>query len=399
MFGMLAPCPSRTPDDLKPRWMGHFCGLCLELRDDAGHFARLTTNYDALALSVLVEAQQGDDADSRNAGPCALRGMKRQRVAIGGGPRLAAAASLVLASAKIRDHVEDGDGFAAKPGARGIAGLTADRLRAKATAIGDSIDLDTASLFAMIEGQREIEAGSGPGTPLTAVTAPTEAATAELFAHAAFIGGRPENAEAFRTAGAAFGRLAHLLDAADDFEEDAERGAWNPLAVTGSSILDARSLAKGALADMKRALDSAVIVDATLTELLLDRYARHAFTKTFGATCSTHQTAERRGYRERRDYRRDRRYERRSRYDHGHYRPAPRNFFAGLCAFSVVCCTCQMCCREEYEGPWSRQPREGCCRDACDCCDCECCQCCQCCGDSEGDGGCCGGCDCPCSCD
>ncbi|MDN3239791.1 DUF5685 family protein [Glycomyces tritici] len=382
---MLAPCPSRTPEDLKPRWMGHFCGLCLELRDDAGQFARLTTNYDALALSVLVEAQQGDDADSRNAGPCALRGMRRQRIATGGGPRLAATASLLLASAKIRDHVEDGDGFAAKPGARGIAGLTADRLRTKAAAIGDSIELDTAPLFALIEGQRGIEAGSGPGTPLTAVTAPTEAATAELFAHAAFIGGRPENADAFRTAGAAFGRLAHLLDAADDFEEDAERGAWNPLAATGSGIEDARLLAKGALADMKRALDSAVIVDATLTELLLDRYARHAFTKTFGATCSahqSHQTAERRGYRERRDYRRDRRYERRSRYDHGHYRPEPRNFFAGLCAFTVLCCTCQMCCREEYEGPWSRLRREGCCRD-CDCCDC--CPC---------DGDCCGcGCD------
>jgi hypothetical protein len=381
---MLAPCPSRTPDDLKPRWMGHFCGLCLELRDDAGHFARLTTNYDALALSVLVEAQQGDAAESRNAGPCALRGMRRQRIATGGGPRLAATASLLLASAKIRDHVEDGDGIAARPGARGLAGMTADRLRAKATAIGDSIDLPTEPLIAVIERQREIEAACGRGTPLTDVTAPTEAATAELFAHAALLGGRPENAEPFRLAGAAFGRLAHLLDAADDFEDDAERGAWNPLAATGSGIEDARSLARGALADMKRALEAAVIVDASMTELLLDRYARHAFSKTFGTHCSTRPTADRRGYRERRDYRRYHRRERRGRYedDYRYHRPEPRNFFAGLCAFTVLCCTCQMCCREEYEGPWSRRRREGCCRD-CDCCDC--CPC---------DGDCCGcGCD------
>ena len=175
MFGMLAPCPSRTPDDLKPRWMGHFCGLCLELRDDAGQLARLTTNYDALALSVLVEAQQGDESDSRNAGPCALRGMRRQRIATGGGPRLAATASLLLASAKIRDHVEDGDGIAARRGARGSPGLTADRLRTKATAIGDSIDLPTEPLVAMIERQREIEAGLRPGHPADGVTAPTEA--------------------------------------------------------------------------------------------------------------------------------------------------------------------------------------------------------------------------------
>ncbi|WP_035700285.1 DUF5685 family protein, partial [Glycomyces tenuis] len=141
MFGILAPCPSRTPADLKPRWMGHFCGLCLELRDDAGHLARLTTNYDTLALSVLVEAQQGDGADGRDAGPCALRGMRRQRIATGDGPRLAATASLLLASAKLRDHVEDGDGIVARPGVAGLAGRTAGRYRSKALAIGESIRL------------------------------------------------------------------------------------------------------------------------------------------------------------------------------------------------------------------------------------------------------------------
>jgi hypothetical protein len=378
LFGMLAPCPSRTPEDLKPRWMGHFCGLCLELRDDAGHLARLTTNYDALALSVLVEAQQGDDADSRNAGPCALRGMRRQRIAHGDGPRLAATASLLLASAKIRDHVEDGDGIAARPGARGLAGMTADRLRAKATVIGDSIGLPTAPLVAAIERQREVEDACGPGTPLTDVTAPTEAATAELFAHAAVLGGRPENAEPFRTGGAAFGRLAHLLDAAEDLDEDAERGAWNPLAATGSGVEGARALAKVALADMKAALASASLVDETMTALLLDRYARHAFSKTFRSTCAAHPSAERREYRRYRDRR-----DRRSHYDGDYrHRGEPRNLFAGLCAFTVLCCTCQMCCREEYRGPWSGRPREGCCHK------CECCDCCPC------DGDCCGcGCD------
>jgi hypothetical protein len=370
LFGMLAPCPSRTPDDLKPRWMGHFCGLCLELRDDAGHLARLTTNYDALALSVLVEAQQGGDADSRNAGPCALRGMRRQRIATGSGPRLAATASLLLASAKIRDHVEDGDGIAARPGARGLAGLTADRLRAKAAAIGDSIGLPTAPLVAMIERQREVEAACGPGTPLTSVTAPTEAATADLFAHAALLGGRPENAGAFRTAGAAFGRLANLLDSAEDFDEDAERGAWNPLAATGVGVEGARTLAAGALADMKAALASASLIDETMTGLLLDRYARHAVSKAFGS-CATAPHAERREHRRYRDRRRDRDH-----YEDRRYRPEPRGFFAGLCAFTVLCCTCQMCCRERYEGPWSRRPREGCCRQ-CDCCPCDgdCCPC------------------------
>ncbi|WP_030162494.1 DUF5685 family protein [Glycomyces sp. NRRL B-16210] len=391
MFGILAPCPSRTPDDLKPRWMGHFCGLCLELRDDAGHFARLTTNYDALALSVLVEAQLGADSDARDAGPCALRGMRRQRVATGGGPRLAATASLLLASAKLRDHVEDGDGIVARPGARGLAGVTAGRLRRKAASIGGSIGLDVEPLVAVIEGQRDIEASCGPGTPLTAVTAPTETATGALFAHAATLGGEPGNAEAFRAAGTAFGRLAHLLDAADDFDEDAERGAWNPLAATGAGVEGARALARGALADMKAALASASLLDASLTGLLLDRYARHAVAKAFGSTCASYHEPDRshevRGIPRRADLHPG---------DEIGDPPRRRGFWAGLCGFAVLCCTCQLCCAEHYEGPWSGRGREGCCRDCCDCGWCECCNCCQCCGGDSDGGGCCGGCDCSC---
>ncbi|WP_232013893.1 DUF5685 family protein [Glycomyces terrestris] len=382
---MLAPCPSRTPDDLKPRWMGHFCGLCLELRDDAGQLARLTTNYDALALSVLVEAQLGGESDSRDAGPCALRGMRRQTVATGGGPRLAATASLLLASAKLRDHVEDGDGIAARPGARGLAGMTANRLRTKAVAIGESIGLDVDPLVAAVAGQREAEAACGAGTPITAVTAPTEAATAELFAHAAVLGGRPENAGAFRTAGAAFGRLAHLLDAAEDFDEDAARGAWNPLAATGIGVEGARPLVHGALSDLRAALESAALIDRTMTGLLLDRYARHAVSKRFGTSCASYRHP---------DERRERRRERRRDHRHDdHYHARRRGFWAGLCSFAVLACTCQLCCAEHYQGPWSGRSREGCCRSCCDCC-----ECCQCCGDRDGDG-CCNGCDCGCSCD
>ncbi|THV42635.1 DUF5685 family protein [Glycomyces buryatensis] len=418
MFGILAPCPSRTPEALKPRWMGHFCGLCLELRDDAGHLARLTTNYDALALSVLVEAQGDPDADSRTAGPCALRGMRRQRIATGNGPRLAATASLLLASAKLRDHVEDGDGFVARPGARGLAGATADRYRTKATVIGETIDLPTARVIAAIERQQSVEAACGPTTPLTDVTAPTEEATAELFAHAAFLADRPENAGAFRTAGRAFGRLAHLLDAADDFEEDAARGAWNPLAATGTGVEGARALARGALADMRAALEAATFVDEAMVHLLLDRYARHAVSKTFGSSCAaSHHHEPGASYSEPGADPRLPGGPPRESWPPGYERPEEtppdkqgrpkrpriRGFWGGLCIFTALCCTCQSCCRSEYEDPWTGESRSGCCHQAegcgegCNCCG-ECCgncgDCCNCCSSD----GCCGDCGCDCSC-
>ncbi|MEU2880475.1 DUF5685 family protein, partial [Streptomyces sp. NPDC007070] len=121
MFGIVRPCGHRLGEHLKAQWMAHLCGLCLALRGDHGQFARVVTNYDGLLISVLTEAQTAGDGGKsgksggrRTAGPCPLRGMRTASVARGEGARLAAAVSLVLASAKVRDHVADGDGLLAR---------------------------------------------------------------------------------------------------------------------------------------------------------------------------------------------------------------------------------------------------------------------------------------------
>ncbi|WP_199040470.1 DUF5685 family protein [Glycomyces salinus] len=411
MFGILAPCPARTPEDLRPRWMGHFCGLCLELRDEAGHAARLTTNYDALTLSALVEGQTESREDARTAGPCALRGMRRQRIPTGGGPRLAASASLLLAAAKLDDHRADRDGLASRPGFAGIARRTADRYRAKALAIGDAIDLPVDRVTAAIDLQQAAEAAAGPGTALEAVTAPTAEATAELFAHAAVLADRPGNIAPFRAAGAAFGALAHLLDAADDYEDDLRRGAWNPLRATGTSLDRARRTARGLLSDLGAALETADLADATMPRLLLGRYASHAVAKSFGTVCSnaSHQV---------------------SGADQGppkepgpHYQGPPggpppepgwrpgKGFWAGMCGLIVAACGCQACCAAKCADSCTDRSCDGCasgwnCDCSCDrcgdkCCD-RCCgdcrgRCCSRCDDCDGCDGCCSGCgDCNC---
>ncbi|WP_345141996.1 DUF5685 family protein, partial [Streptomyces mexicanus] len=119
MFGIVRPCRHRLGERLTAQWTAHLCGLCLALRGDHGQFARIVTNYDGLLISVLTEAQaeRGDGKDGRlrrTAGPCPLRGMRTASVARGEGARLAAAVSLVLASAKVRDHVADRDGLLAR---------------------------------------------------------------------------------------------------------------------------------------------------------------------------------------------------------------------------------------------------------------------------------------------
>ncbi|MGW1560154.1 DUF5685 family protein [Streptomyces sp. NPDC002144] len=390
MFGIVRPCTHRLGENLKSQWMAHLCGLCLALRGDHGQFARVVTNYDGLLISVLTEAQ-AEKAGTwrRTAGPCPLRGMRTASVARGEGSRLAAAVSLVLASAKVRDHVADGDGLLARRPVALAARRVAASWGAAGARTGADVGFDTAVLVDAVDRQLGIEALAGPGTPLLTVTEPTETATAAAFAHTAVLAGRPRNAEPLAEAGRLFGRLAHLLDAVEDREADAASGAWNPLTTTGTPLTEARRLADDALHGIRLVLREVEFTDGKLAHRLLVHELRASVDRAFGtASCAHRSTPSLAG-----PYappgspggpppeppRRDR-----------------RGLLAGCAVWAGLACTCQLCCGE-YEDPWSRERRDGLCRDAScsDCADCgDCCNCCQCCGECDG----CDCCDCGCDC-
>ncbi|MGW7358538.1 DUF5685 family protein [Streptomyces sp. NPDC054802] len=389
MFGIVRPCSHRLTDGLKTEWMAHLCGLCLALRADHGQFARVVTNYDGLIVSVLTEAQgERTPAQRRTAGPCPLRAMRTAPVARGEGARLAAAVSLVLASAKVRDHVTDGDGLLARrPVAAAARRVSAGWDRAGARA-GAALGFDTAVLLDAVDRQAGIEALAGRGSSVLTVTEPTETATAAAFAHTAVLAGRPENAAPLAEAGRLFGRLAHLLDAVEDQWADAASGAWNPLTATGTPLAEARRLADDALHGIRLALRDAHFTDDRLVHVLLAHELRTSVDRAFGTTTCAH-----RGYGDAAQpppsgnpYQGGPQ----GPYAHGPYsgggpggtppppgghpgpqRPPRRGFWAGCAVFVGLCCTCRLCCAKEYEGPWSRKKREGCCRD----CDCGCCDC------------------------
>ncbi|GAA4910000.1 hypothetical protein GCM10023223_30320 [Stackebrandtia albiflava] len=339
---------------MRQEWMSHFCGLCLALRDDFGQSARLATNYDSLVLSALVEAQTEADPHRRTAGPCPLRGMRTKSVVHGTAARLAAVASVLLASAKIEDHIVDGDGPARRPSVAGIGRRVSRRLETRALRVGDDIGFDSAGLLAGVRRQGLVEARATASTALTAVTAPTEEATAALFAQTAVIAGRPGNVDPMSRAGRAFGRLAHLVDAVSDLDGDTARGAWNPLTVTETSAAEAHRLCHAAIADIDAALADAEVGGDGLARSLLVDHAEHTLRQSYPGTHHHHG------------------------HPHDHGRPAPRGFWAGCGMAIVVACTCQCCCSEKFEGPWSRRSRQGCCHK-CDCCDCNCCSCGDCC--------------------
>ena len=398
--------------------MAHLCGLCLALRGDHGQFARVVTNYDGLLVSVLTEAQaERATGWRRTAGPCPLRGMRTASVARGEGARLAAAVSLVLAAAKVGDHVADGDGLLGRRPVAGAARRVAASWGRAGARTGAAVGFDTAVLVDAVERQTGVEALAGPGTPLLTVTEPTETATAAAFAHTAVLAGRPGNAAPLAEAGRLFGRLAHLLDAVEDREADAASGAWNPLTATGTPVAEARRLADDALHGIRLALREVAFTDGRLAHLLLAHELGRSVDRAFGTSACGHAAD---GPRETVDLHDvpgtpvsaaslgpalqlgpEGAFGPPPRQDGNPYAaggapsggpagpppgPGRRGLLAGCAAAVGLCCTCKVCCADEFEGPWSRKRREGCagdcdggCCEACRCCECcECCECCDC---------------------
>ncbi|WP_017570436.1 DUF5685 family protein [Nocardiopsis halotolerans] len=404
MFGILRPCRHTLSDGLAEEWMSHMCGLCLALRDDHGQASRIATNYDGLVVSVLTAAQSRDCAGTRRAGRCPLRGMRGAEVADGSGAHLAAAVSLMLASAKITDHIEDGDGPYARRGVRALAGKVAARWRRDAREAGSGLGFDGAELVAVVDRQREAEGAAGPGTDVLTVTRPTEEATGEAFAHTAVLAGRPGNVEPLREAGRLFGRVAHLLDAVEDREEDRKKNAWNPLTATGTGPGRARELCDDAVLGVRLALEEAEFTDDRLVRALLVKELHRAVDRSFVHAGYPqephHHDPHRRQHHPPHQRRRgdDGGYAYDEEYggsgsggggDKGgccrscscgtpelRYPPKPRGVLGGCAAALFMCCTCQFCCRDPHPGPWTGKARDSWC-EACECCDC--CNCCNCC--------------------
>jgi Family of unknown function (DUF5685) len=346
VFGIIRPCQHRL-GELGAAWQAHLCGLCLSLRDDHGQAARLATNYDGLVISVLVEAQADSAPQRRTAGRCALRGLRKAEVAVGDCARLAATVSLVLAAAKIRDHAGDGDGAFGRPGVRGAATALATRWAQASTRTGGQLGFEVGVLTEAVGRQAAVEAATGPGTPLLTVTEPTETATAAAFAHTAVLAGQPGNAAVLAEAGRLFGRIAHLVDAAEDLIPDQANGAWNPLLATGTDLAEARRLCDDALLGIRLALDEAAFTDGRLVRALLVGELTRAVHRVFAASAAGRGARAGTG---------------------GSPRGCglPAGGLSGLLDIRRHCWCERCCCRESCKEACCESGCEACC-DSCDC--------------------------------
>ncbi|MFZ2242029.1 MAG: regulator, partial [Gordonia amarae] len=184
-----------------------------------------------------------------------------------------------------------------------------------------------------------------------------------------------------------FGRLAHLLDAVDDYDSDARDGSFNPLRATGTEVAtaldDCRRLAR---AIRRRYRDLDLADDRLLRAVLVDGVRQAVSSRTHrlvgcmsGSCARTSAGSDTPLKREEPSpkgspFRRDRRF---------HERILP---FIGVSCTGYACCSDHWNhCTDEWKPAWCNGDcspdcgdSDNCC-NCCDCCDCDDCDC-DCCG-------------------
>lgn len=222
MFGISQkPCRLHNRD-LSDQWVRYMCGSCLAIKSGAGQLPRAALNNDAILLAVLVDAQCADSTGVVEAPRCAFRGFRGAHVVPHQSTVAAtgAALSLFLASAKLKDDLQDQDKMYARlPGIKTLA-RSVDSATA---ALVQQVGLDLDELYRIIDLEDFYQANDDHES----ARATMEYAYSLVFSRAAHLSGRGENEEYCGQFGAALGLVTALVDACEDYESDLKKRKFN----------------------------------------------------------------------------------------------------------------------------------------------------------------------------
>ena len=258
MQGLLVPNRLDLTVRQNRAYVASRCGLCQHLRDDYGPLARFLLSYDALALQLLVEAQSVDTPVERQV-RCAVSPLRHTASADPQAGRFAAAVAVLIAEAKITDHLADARGMtrALVQFLGALVLWVVGRWSAKARIRLHEAGFDANQIDELLAQQSAVEAESE--VSLEDAARPTSEGVGALFAHTATLSEVPENAAALECIGRAVGRSVYAIDALEDKERDRELSVFNPL-LTERALLDdttdekARAVIRVAGGDIRRKL-------------------------------------------------------------------------------------------------------------------------------------------------
>lgn len=233
MFGTITPLTEELRVREYTAYRSVYCGLCKELKRRYGFFARLLLNYDLVLVALLADGLSGEDGGTHPE-RCFMNPVRpRPTAGETEGLALAADSLLLLSWHKLRDNLHDENlgkkllCAAAIPFYHFHYRRAAVRRPALAAAISTAM-----------EQQAALEAENCTSPDRAA--APTGEMLSALFGACAAESDRPAAARL----GMFLGQVIYLLDAADDFEKDAESGSYNVYRSTGLPQREALRLAK-----------------------------------------------------------------------------------------------------------------------------------------------------------
>lgn len=215
MFGYVRP---ELPEEEMTRFRQAYCGLCHTLGRRCGPAAQCILNYDFTFLAILLS--DGEEAACRR-GRCAVHPVHgRDYLPPSAALDLAADESVILAYWQLRDGVEDHDWFHGLK-YRGVSAILEPAYR-KAAGIRPGFDESTRRQLNLLA---ELEGEECPSMDQAADT------FAVLLREAAQAVDEPVRRRVLEQLLYHLGRWVYLVDAADDLQQDAAAGSYNPVAL------------------------------------------------------------------------------------------------------------------------------------------------------------------------
>lgn len=233
LFGYVLPAkPDMRVRDFET-YRAVYCGLCKQLGQSYGVLSRFMLNYDLVLLALLADALSGERGVFLNEGCFANPLLKRPMLHDTPGLQLAADGLILLSWHKLLDNLQDESlpKRAAYGAARPVVGGMYKKAHQRHPGVAEA-------LATQMERQRKLEAAGCQS--IDEACDPTAKMCEALFAAAA---ARPGQEKVLARLGLFVGQIIYLLDAAEDFADDAKSGGYNVFVQAGLTQADAAQAA------------------------------------------------------------------------------------------------------------------------------------------------------------
>ena len=223
----------------------HYCGVCKTIGAEYGQGPRMLLNHDTVLVAEIMTALNPSTArhpalTKRNC--FRLPNPEEAPLPL----RYAAATTMLLASAKVRDHVTD----TGKAGWKLLGRFLKKSSSAASTKLEDW-GLPVAEIEARLASQSSLEAAP---LSFSQLAAPTAFATSAVCGSAACAVGRPDAEQALARFGDAFGRMIYILDAWHDYAKDAASRQFNAIQALHGTRENARPELDAAAREVSEAI-------------------------------------------------------------------------------------------------------------------------------------------------